>query len=191
VYALNGRGRFNTTCTIACLNPTSANWIQSALSHPMFLRPILIFSFHVRLVISSCLFLLGFQLIFAVHFLVSLRDSSRALNRPNTHKEYEIWRSSSCNFLSSLMGLNTFCGSQLVCCPLQTGFSRWYVLFRITGSGILKNITFRGLDLFPFSGDGVGDTPLGLLEWGNLNCWTISAQFQIGSVNCYWSSSVY
>jgi hypothetical protein len=38
-------------------------------------------------------------------------------------------------------------------------------------SGILKNIQSRKLYLFPFSGEGVGDTILGPLEIANLNHW--------------------
>jgi hypothetical protein len=43
-------------------------------------------------------------------------------------------------------------------------------------SAILKNTTFRKLDLFPSSGKGVGDTPLGQLERANFNHWTTYIQ---------------
>jgi hypothetical protein len=99
------------------LGPTSASWIQFALSRPIFLMPILILFFHLRLVISSGLFLSGFELTFCAHFLISHPRYLSRPNRPNTHEEYEVWSSSLCNFLSSVLGINIFYSSQLMCCP--------------------------------------------------------------------------
>jgi hypothetical protein len=47
----------------------------------------------------------------------------------------------------------------------------YWVLGLDSLSDILKNITFRKLDLLPTSGEGVGDTPLSRLERANLNHW--------------------
>jgi hypothetical protein len=45
----------------------------------------------------------------------------------------------------------------------------YWVLGLSSFTGILKNTTFEKLDLFLFSGEGVGDTYSGLLQGGNLS----------------------
>jgi hypothetical protein len=60
-------------------------------------------------------------------------------------------------------------------------FWRWLVTPRVTGvwtcppSDILKKTTFRQLDPFPSSGQGVGDTVLGPVEGADLSRCTLSS----------------
>jgi hypothetical protein len=56
--------------------------------------------------------------------------------------------------------------------------SRGYWVFGLyPSSGIRKNTMFRKLDLFPSTGEGMGDiTLLGPLERANLNYWSPKTQ---------------